>query len=333
VENGEVARPGSDFYAPAFAAALGVPVSELFGSDHEPAAVTVATKFGVTSNQFVPVFVGTDVVDRLREDKRFKPAPEFGWVRAWRHDLPRANGAGTAYLLEWGVIVFHLVEALRLPSLASLATWRKRAHDHVLSEVNGILCELLGNPAAPAPEYVLSAYWVDEPSWSGEDLVTAARLMCVPSVMLDRRLEDEDLLMAKAEVAERSHFRTGFEHPEVVEFGVPGVAIGCASWSGVVYLPLAGDRALSMDELASFEVIVQGLWCYSTVVLSAVEAGEDVSLPEPYGWRFLRGCRSRLTAARPTETGQVRMMRDAVLSTSRLVERLSEAQAILRDQD
>ena len=48
---------------------------------------------------------------------------------------------------------------------------------------------------------------------------------------------------------------------------------------------------------------------------------------------FQRAARMRHTTnpAAPTETGQVRMMRDAVLSTSRLTEQLTQAQAILRD--
>jgi hypothetical protein len=45
----------------------------------------------------------------------------------------------------------------------------------------------------------------------------------------------------------------------IVEFGVSGGSIGCASWSGVVYLPIAPARALEPDEFILFEVVVQGL--------------------------------------------------------------------------
>lgn len=110
--------------------------------------------------------------------------------------------------------------------------------------------------------------------------------------------------------------------------GVSGVSVACASWSGVVYLPLSPARALHPDEFVSFEVVAQGLWCYSAHILAADDLDQ---LPERYGWRFLRTARARLTSAGPVETGQVRMMRDAVLSTSRLTEQLTQAQAILRD--
>src|SRR6185312_13521268 len=106
--------------------------------------------------------------------------------------------------------------------------------------------------------------------------------------------------------------------------------IGCASWSGVVYLPLSPARALQPEEFIAFEVVVQGLWCYGAHILATPDLG---GLPVRYGWRLLRSSRAHMTAAAPLETGQVRMMRDAVLRTSRLIEQLSQAQAILRDSD
>ena len=180
------------------------------------------------------------------------------------------------------------------------------------------------------PEYVLSAFWVEEPAWDGDDLSTAMRLMCVPSVLLDRNLADDEILTAKAEVAEKAHLRNGFTHPEIAEFGVSGVSIGCASWSGIVYLPLSPARALQAEEFVTFEVVVQALWCYSAYILAA---GDVDDIPHRYGWRFLRACGGRLAAAGPVETGQVRMMRDAVLSTSRLIDQLGQARDILRDSD
>ena len=157
--------------------------------------------------------------------------------------------------------------------------------------------------------------------------------MCVPSILLDRLQDDDAVLLARAEVAERAHLRTGFTHPDIIEFGVPGVAIGCASWSGVVYAPLAPARALHPHELVTLEVVAQSLWCYTAHLLDAAARGEDLTLSPRYGWRFLRTWRARLLTARPTETGQVRMMRDAVLATCGLLNRLDEAQDLLRDPD
>lgn len=332
VERGEVRSPG-DFYAPAFAAVLGVPAAELFGTDQPTTPAETGGGLTVTAHQFVPVFVGAESVQRLATDGRFAPV-NLDWAVGWTSEIDYPGGPATAYLLEWGVVVLHLSQQLALPSVAALATWRKRAHTRFLGE-NALadqFAQVLGENNVATPEYVLSTFWVDEPVWDHHRLAPAAHLMCVPSVLLDRSLDDGDDLLARAEVAERAHLRSAFRHPEVVEFGVPGVAVGCASWSGVVYIPVAPSRALQPDELVSFEVVVQGLWCYSAHVLAAAD-GVERAIPARYGWRFLRNCRSRLTTAAPTETGQVRMMRDAVLDTSRLIERLDQAQAILRDPD
>jgi hypothetical protein len=332
VERGEVRSPG-DFYAPAFAAVLGVPAAELFGTDQPFAVAGTGGGAAVTAHQFVPVFVGAESVRRLATNHRYKPV-NLDWAAGWTCEVDHPDGTARAYLMEWGVAVVHLSRQLAMPSVAALATWRKRSHTEVLGEnaLDGHFAQVVGEDIVGSPEYVLTTFWVDEPMWDQRDLGPAAHLMCVPSVLLDRSLDDEDDLLARAEVAERAHLRSGFTHREVVEFGVPGVAVGCASWSGVVYIPLAPSRALQPDELVSFEVIVQGLWCYSAHVLAAAD-GVERAIPARYGWRFLRSCRSRLTTPTPTETGQVRMMRDAVLTTSRLIERLDQAQAILRDPD
>ncbi len=97
------------------------------------------------------------------------------------------------------------------------------------------------------------------------------------------------------------------------------------------YYPLAANRALSVDELVSCELTVQALWCYCHHILTEVEDGRDPTVPSQYGWRFIRAAHSRLTAARAQETSQHRLMRDAILETSGLPERLRAAQEILRE--
>lgn len=330
VERGEVLSPG-DFYAPAFAAVLGVSTTELFGTDQP--AVSSGTGFTVTAHQFVPVFVGAEAVQRLATEERFASV-DFGWTMGWTTPLDGGGASASAYLLEWGVVVLHLSRQLHFLNVAALAAWRAESHAKILAENDAgeLLAEATGRDWGRSPEYVLTTFWVDDPVWEQAHVGTATHLLCVPSVLLDRHAGEGDELLARAEVAERAHLRSGFRHPEVVEFGVPGVAVGCASWSGVVYLPVAPSRALRADELVSFEVVVQGLWCYCAHIRAAADSVER-AVPARYGWRFLRNCRSQLTTAAPTETGQVRMMRDAVLRTSRLTELLDDAQAMLRDPD
>jgi hypothetical protein len=64
-----------------------------------------------------------------------------------------------------------------------------------------------------------------------------------------------------------------------------------------------------------------------------VESGDDPIVAAEFGWRFLRGIRSRLTTERPQETSQHRSMRDAVVQTSGLDRHLAQAVEILRDCD
>ncbi len=106
-----------------------------------------------------------------------------------------------------------------------------------------------------------------------------------------------DTLLPGAEVAERSRLRDGCDHPDVTPFGVDGVSIGHASWSGVAYHALSPARALTMDELVSFETLVQALWCYTDAIFRAVQDGYDLQMPDSYSWRFLRAVYSRLATA------------------------------------
>jgi hypothetical protein len=327
VERGDIRRPGGDFYAPAFAKALGVPTAELFGEDDTtPPATTDG--FAVVSHQIVPVYVGAAAAARLMAEPAFE-LRTWKWTRIASREMPHPTGTATAYVLEWGVVVFHIAHRLQLANVAAMANWRKNAHDRTFDDGRTQVRQLLDDPTAAGPEYVLSSWWVEQPIWSGAELDTAMRLMCMPSVLLDRQLLDEEVLVGKAEVAEQAHLRHGFTHPDIVDFGVSGVSIGCASWSGVVYLPLSPSRALQPEELLTFEVIAQGLWCYSAHIL----ANDPDDLPDRYGWKFLRLSRIRLTAAGPVEIGQVRMMRDAICNTSRVLDQLTRAQAILRDPD
>jgi hypothetical protein len=181
---------------------------------------------------------------------------------------------------------------------------------------------------------VLSAYWLTRPKWAGEQLDAAVRLLSMPAMLLERedKTADDAALAYGAEVAERHLLRDRkIERADLVGFGTRGVSIGYASWSGVAYAPVAARRALAVDEIVACELLVQAIWCYTHEILRQVETGADPVVPATYGWRFLRGVRSRLTAPRALETGQHNSMRDAVLLTSRLTGQLEAAIDALRD--
>jgi hypothetical protein len=173
------------------------------------------------------------------------------------------------------------------------------------------------------------------PKWAGDQLDIAMRLLCMPSVLLDRDGQGsaaEDRLLASADVIERTLLDDhNVDRPDLVGFGARGVSIGYASWSGVAYHPVAPTRALPENDLVACELLVQAIWCYTHEILRQVEAGDDPVVPAECSRRFLRGIRSRLTAPRAMESGQHNSMRDAVLSSSRLTRQLDSAMDALLD--
>ncbi|WP_435822010.1 hypothetical protein [Actinacidiphila alni] len=99
----------------------------------------------------------------------------------------------------------------------------------------------------------------------------------------------------------------------------------------MAYAAHASEHSLTIDELVTCELTVQALWCFSRQIQTLVEDGQDPSTPDDFGWRFLRAGYSRLTTARAQETAQHCLMREAIMKTSGLAERLRAAQDALRD--
>ncbi|MFI6579358.1 hypothetical protein ACIBFB_26545 [Nocardiopsis sp. NPDC050513] len=247
----------------------------------------------------------------------------------WPHD-PHALVIVTAF--PFGVVVAELRETHTFANLADLAVWRHMSYVTDRPRIEALLRSVWPSISS-SPEYVLGTWWLAQSPWNDRDLDTAVRIMSTPSALLRRQGEPTiEQLRAGAEIAERTAWQTGFEAGNgLVEFGVPGVSVGYASWSGVAYAPVAADRALQPDELGDFETLCQALWSWCHNINATVEAGEDPPVDPTYGWRWLRGVGSRITRPRPTETRQVRAMRDAVIDTSELRTMLPTAIDLLRD--
>lgn len=327
LETGRVRRP-DPFYARLIAEFFDRPPVELFGPSDS--TTSSGSTYRIRSHKFVPLYVGAEAVAGLRQH------PEIGeagndWLTCQRVDELELAGAR---VLSWpfGVVMFHLVEDLEPESVAWVAVWRRLTYDknmqHAVQAVTDHGLDVLSDP------YVLSTYWVDEIPLDGAQHGSALRLLCVPRVLNSRHeTGTPEEKLARASVIEQAFLRDGFEHPDIDEFGVRAIAAGYASWSGVVYQPLATDQCLAEHELIACELSVQAAWAYTDYIRQIVEAGEDPDVPTEYGWRYLRGIRSRLTTERPQETSQHRAMREAIVSTSGLVRRLDQAIDTLRDCD
>ncbi|WP_420082582.1 hypothetical protein ACN6AT_36690 (plasmid) [Streptomyces sp. JL4002] len=232
----------------------------------------------------------------------------------------------------------HLEEHHRVESLTDLAVWRYRTYLQEPDWAGKQITQLMKLHAAsgapvhevPAPQYVLSVYELRENSWAGPGLDTALQLLATPSVLVNR--QDPENVVSLGPDVEAAKFREGWSHAEAVPFG-GGVSQGVAGWSGVSYHPQPDERALTTSQIVALELDVQALWALSSHVLHTVEDGHDPVMPPEYGWRFLRSAYYRLTTARPTETAQHRVMREAILTTSELPDRLRAAQDALRDSN
>ncbi|MDQ0847571.1 XRE family transcriptional regulator [Streptomyces sp. V1I6] len=288
----------------------------------------------VVSHTFLPVYLG----------ERIAPLFAAGLPRAAgpggleQRVLPaghRLAHASTLHLYSCGVAVVHLEELKHVDNLTELAVWRYGNYQREPAWVSDRLSLLLAQhsqaPAAgpsPTPQYMLSAYELREHSWTGAGLDTALQLLTTPSVLVDRQNPANVVPLRPG--MEDAKFRDGWTHPEALQFG-GGVSRGVAGWSGVAYHPQPHERALPMQQIISLELDVQALWALSAYVLHMIEDGHDPVMPSEYGWRYLRSAYFRLTTARPTESAQHRTMREAILATSELPDRLRAAQDALRD--
>lgn len=287
--------------------------------------------FSARSHKFVTAFVGAMGAARLRESAGCA-ADAGGWHTCYSAPIEHPEGNCTLYVWPCGSVIFHLVEYVQLSSIAALAAWREVSYGDNIKWATDYLA-----PIAPAEKestvYVLGAHWVTEPAWPSDLLEPALRIMSTPKVLLHRNRAMDDEHLAHAELVEQSLLSESYDHVGIESFGVRGISVGYASWSGVVYHPISAERSLTEAEMVACELAIQSMWAYSDAVARQVEQGQDPQVAPEHGWRYLRGVRSRLTVSRLRETGQHQAMRRAILRTCDLMPALDQAIETLRDTD
>ncbi|NUK23711.1 helix-turn-helix domain-containing protein [Streptomyces lunaelactis] len=301
------------------------------------AAVAKPSPCVVVSHKFLPVYLG-EQIGSLYAGGVPRPSGPGGMDQRVLPGGHRSAQVSKVHVYACGIAVVHLEEHQRVESLTELAVWRYRSYLKERTWAGNRMTRLLEQHSAdgravepsPDPEYVLSAYELREHSWAAPGLDTALQLLTTPSVLVNR--QDPANVIPLGAGVEDAKFRDGWVHPEAVEFG-GGTSRGVAGWSGVAYHPQPDERALTMSQIVALELDAQALWALSSHILHMIEDGQDPVMPAEYGWRFLRGAYSRLTTARPTETAQHRVMREAILATSELPDRLRAAQDALRDSN
>lgn len=319
LETGRIRSP-DEFYARLYCQFFGRTPHELFGQ-LDPGDVDRAATYSIRSHKFVPAYIGADAAKRLVASASCEE-PDEQWTNCTRVKSPTHP---TLYVWPCGVAIFHIVDDLNPSGIAEVAVWRRESYPVNIEQAAADLASY-GCPTLSEP-YVLSAYWVDQVPLDSARHNCALRMLAIPRVLTSRDTPSDEFESERhrAAAVEQALLREGFDHPEIVDFGVRGISSAYASWSGVVYHPTAPARALTEHELVACELAVQAAWSYSDYLRDEVESDRDPVVSPSCGWRYLRGVKSRLTTERPQETSQHRAMREAIVNTSGLARRLDQA--------
>lgn len=137
------------------------------------------------SHKFIATFIGPDAAKQVTNLSEAKAPDAPQWISC--QSAPFAHSSGQCELHVWpfGVAIFHLIEDLKMPNIASLALWRMRSYAENMAWATTNLRQLTGLEDVSA-SYVLSAYWVTEPDWPENKLDVALRTICTPRILLQR---------------------------------------------------------------------------------------------------------------------------------------------------
>lgn len=332
IESGYVHNP-SVIYRNLLCAVLDKTPADLFGvmapdyqcaPPHTSRSSGEKRTFQLRNHKLIPAFIGADLAERAINNLAMKAAVASStecYCCTLHH--PREGVDSDLWVWPFGVALFHIVEDVEFPSLSSFAVWHRRVYDEQIGWVNQEVGALLGSTVTA--QYAMPLNWIIRSIWTRSELDTALRILSTPRILLRGEVSTESSDLAHAELVERALFRDGFDRLAMTEFGVEGISAGVASWSGVVYFPIAPHRALSESELLTYELAVQATWSYCDWIRSQVETGNDPEVRPQHGWRLLRALRSIVTNPRPEEGPQFYPLRIAVLETSGVAEHLRQA--------
>ena len=175
--------------------------------------------------------------------------------------LPAASSRETAgscnlYLWPFGVALFHLVEDLTLDCVAQLAVWRRvRPASQNMYWAHDQLRALTGREVDRQP-YVTESLLGRRARMAGPRPPDRAAAPCAFAACWSSGQDDIDESCLRARRTCRTSVAPGqvLRPPRTRRLRNEGHLMGYASWSGVVYYPIARDRALHENELITCEL-------------------------------------------------------------------------------
>ncbi|MFD6401242.1 hypothetical protein [Nocardia sp. NPDC060249] len=285
-------------------------------------APTPATQIGIRSHKFIAAQIPPAAIGDLVAAVDAAPTEEFGKLGGW--SAPMARPGCTMKIFAFGTVIIHLAEEVDAADITSIALWRYDTYPADLQWASETLSSLTDAPVTGS--YILSLYWIYTAPWVGASLETAVRLICSPRVLIDPDAPDGAAAQVAGERIEAQLLAAGYPDVKMASFGIPGVSTGFASWSGVAYHPHDPARALSEPRVVTFEIALQAIWSYTHAINES-----PGSIDPKFGHRFLRRVRPMLFTPRPQETGSEYSMREAITTTSGLIEQLELAMDALQE--
>jgi DNA-binding XRE family transcriptional regulator len=271
--------------------------------EHSPMHQGIAT----TAHLFFPVVFATD---------------EPGWSTAGQKPLDdvrrSSHGDHTLIIFPFMVAILHEVHAVAHPNFTSLAAWRRdqieRRGDAVESYIAGVDKSMR---IASLDPYCLACLVVDDlPMTDDVSKDRAIEILSCPSVLLTDGYDDDEL-----DGDRETQLLTSTERiTDARSFGLSDSHFGWASWAGVALHLKNRSQQQLVSELVRLEVQLQAVWCYASHIVGTGRAPSEM-----HGEDFLRAMRRQLAAPNATEHTSRRLLREAIVETSRVRDIIGDA--------
>jgi transcriptional regulator with XRE-family HTH domain len=226
----------------------------------------------------------------------------------------------TIHVFPFNVAVVHEKHELIVTNLTDVARWRRAqirrrsvaASDHLL-EINDDMHAVSRDPYCFACLHLKKAPWGE---W--QQLNRAVQLLSCPSLLLDTdELPPE--LSGGTSYHEDEMMNSTSEIQGSRPFGFENRHVAWASWSGVG-IHFRDEREFGVASLIEFEVQLQALW---TLADHIDQTGETPA--QNFGVEFLRRIRRKLRGVGATEHASERHMKEVLIETSRIIDKLDNA--------
>jgi len=223
------------------------------------------------------------------------------------------------HLFPFGVAVIYEKHGISVNNLTEAAEWRrdqisrrrKAARDH-LSTIGEEIRIVSQEPYCLTCLHLKTAPWSD---WGR--LNRAVQVLSCPSILL----ESGD--------TPRADFKATPHHEQIImnqqsdirgsfPFGFEDRHIGWASWSGVS-IHFRDNWELNIDNVVRFEVLLQAIWTLADHVDQTGAAPSALSID------FFRRIKRRLRSIGSTEHTSERHMKEALIRTSRILDKIDNA--------